>query len=151
MNVRSKRLKTRNLPQNNKRIDRVNSKPYVFIVLSLCAGCVMIYKNHYFIGSLISVLFLYNLVCIKNKIIMEFYPDYVVFYAEHEKDECFILFWEDVESWSYHIGKNDLDTVNVTLKDQSAICFKSLSKRKTMRHFKKYASSKQNNTVKQQI
>lgn len=142
MNVKSKTLKIRNLPQNEKRLACINSKPYLFIVLFLSIGFYALWKQYFIVGTIVVAIFLFNLCCIPNKVVTEFYERYAVYYYEQEKDECFILFWEDIATWVFHPRMNDLDMIEVELENGASICFKCLSKQKTLQYFQKFASEK---------
>lgn len=142
VNVKSKNLKIRNLPQNKKCMACINSKPYLFILFFLCIGGYALWKGYYVVGAIVVAIFLFNLCCIPNKIVTEFYDEYAVYYYEQEKDECFILFWEDIASWMYHSKMNDLDMIEIELVNGASICFKCLSKPKTLKYFQKYVASK---------
>ncbi len=94
---------------------------------------------------------LFNLFCIPNKVVTEFYEEYAVYYYEQEKDECFILFWEDIASWIYYPKMNDLDLIEIELKNHARICFKCLSKHKTMQYFQMFAPNKEKTKAKVRI
>ena len=79
------------------------------------------------------------------------YEEYAVYYYEQEKDECFILFWEDIASWIYYPKMNDLDLIEIELKDHARICFKCLSKHKTMQYFQMFAPNKEKTKAKVRI
>jgi hypothetical protein len=151
VNVKSKTLKIRNLPQGKKRLACINSKPYLFIVMFLSFGAYAIWKGYYVVGAIILAVFLFNLFCIPNKVVTEFYEEYAVYYYEQEKDECFILFWEDIASWIYYPKMNDLDLIEIELKDHARICFKCLSKHKTMQYFQMFAPNKEKTKAKVRI
>lgn len=151
MNVKSKTLKIRNLPQNEKRLACINSKPYLFIVIFLLIGCYALWKEYYIIGTIIVAIFLFNLFCIPNKVVTEFYESYAVYYYEQEKDECFILFWEDIASWIYYPKINDLDMIEIELKNGAGICFKCLSKQKTLQYFQKFVPNKRRTKAKPRV
>lgn len=140
--VRSKNLKIRNLPKGHKMIDSVNSKPFVFFSFCLVIGVLLIILcQSYLIGGILTVLSLYNFFCIKNEKLMEFYDEFVVFYHINSyKDECFLLFWEDIESWKITHTKKDYDEILLRLKNGKTVCLKCVSKHKVQRYFKRYAN-----------
>lgn len=140
MNIRSRNLKIRNLPKGNKRIDRINSKPYLFLGLFLVMGAALILCRSYLLGSMFVILFLYNFCFVKNDILIEFYDEYAVFYHyDNRKDECFILFWQDVAKWQYVHTKRDYDEIEVWLKNGRQVTIKCISQHKTLKFFKHYA------------
>lgn len=143
LNIRSKNLKIRNLPKNNKRLDQVNSKPYLFLIIFFTLGVSLLLCKSYLIGTVVTVLFLYNICFVRNSILIEFFEEYVVFYNTTQKDECFLLFWEDIAKWQYKNTKVDFDILEITLKDGKQVSIKCIGKRKTLRYLKRKAFSQQ--------
>lgn len=135
MHVRSNVLKTRNLPQNTKRLDVINSKPYLFILLFCVIGIFFLMYNCFLIGIAIMLIFGYQLLFVRNVVMTEFYEEYVVFYMDKKREECFLLFWNDVRSWAYIKKKYELDMIEVVLKNDQSVTFKCLSKRKLLKNF----------------
>ena len=134
MDIRSKKLKTRNLPEPREAIDQINAKPYVFLILFLFIGLYMFFTSNYLMGIFMMAIFLYYLIFIKNKVVTEFYEDYIVFYNEKEMEECYIVFYAEIKSWVYLPGRFDTDRVEITFKDGKRVAFDSLSKRKMKRY-----------------
>ena len=138
MDIRSKKLKTRNLPEPREAIDQINAKPYVFIALFLFIGLYMFFMTSYLWGVFMIAIFLYYLVFVKNKILTEFYEDYIVFYNDKDEEECYIVFYNEIKSWSYEVGRFATDTVQITFKDGKRIAFDCLSKRKMKRYLNEH-------------
>lgn len=140
LSVRSKNLKIRNLPKGHKIIDCVNSKPFVFFSICLVMGLLLVLiAQSYLIGGILVVLSLYNFFCIKNEKLVEFYDEFVVFYhISSYKDECYLLFWEDIESWKIIHTKRDYDELILHLKNGKKVTLKCVSKHKLQRYFKRY-------------
>ena len=47
MNIKSKKMKTRNIPNNHQVIDQLTNKPYHLLVLALLMGVFIMYFNIY--------------------------------------------------------------------------------------------------------
>lgn len=139
MEINSKKLKVRNLPAEREVIDQINSKPYIFIIFFLVAGVYLICTKMYLFGFLLTALFLYNLIFIKNQIDTEFYMDYIVFYNKNDREECYILFYKDIKEWRYIRGRFDTDMLEVTFMDNKKVKFSSLSKGKMLKHMRDHA------------
>lgn len=138
MSVHSKVLKVHNLPKQGKKIGQVKAKPYLFIMVCLCFGICLLYTSCYLIGVMVVMLFAYNLLFVKDMVLAEFYDEYVVFYLDQNKDECYLLFWEDIAQWGITKHKHTLDTLDIMLKNQKCISFKCLHKRKIEKYFLMY-------------
>ena len=150
MNVKSKVLKIRNLPTGSKKVDEINAKPYLFLIVFLLIGIVLLFTDLYLIGIVISFLFLYCLLFIRNVTLVEFYEDYAVFYLNNGNEECFILFWEDITSWNIANSRFDLDVVNIELRNCQCISLKCVSVKKVKKYFSKYAPFTQETSANEQ-
>lgn len=150
MNVRSKILKIRNLPVDGKKDGQIKAKPYGLILLFLCIGLALLCTQLYFIGIVVVGIFLYYLVFVKDMTLVEFYDTFAVFYLNNGKDECFLLFWEDLDHWEMVSSKKDLDVLNVVLKNNQTVSLKCLGKKKIIRNFKKHASTTKENASTEQ-
>lgn len=139
MNVRSKVLKIRNLPKDGNRIDYVNAKPYLFIIICLLIGTGLLFTRVYILGILMLGLFLYYLIFVRNMILIEFYETYAVFYLMNGRDECFLLFWEDIEHWDITSSRGEIDVLNIRLLNHETIALKCPMKKKVVQYFKRYA------------
>lgn len=140
--MKSKILKIRNLPTDGKLLDRVTSKPYLFIVFFIVVGVIFLFTPFYLLGIVLCILFLYNLLFVKNITLIEFYDAYVFFYLNNGKDECFVLFWEDILKWNYTQHRNRLDLLQIHLKNNESITMKCLSRKKILKYFHKYGDLK---------
>ncbi len=139
MEVRSKVLKIRNLPQGNKRIGSINAKPYAFFVVTLIAGILLVMKQSHLIGSIGIILSLYQLCFTQNEKLAEFYVDYAVFYHINDhKDECFLLFWEEVEDWQCICKHSGYDRIEITLNNQKNVSLRCVDQHKINRYLKRF-------------
>ena len=141
VNVRSKILKIRNLPVDGKKLGQIKAKPYGFILLFLLLGIAMTFTRFYIFGFIIAAVFLFYLVGVKDMLLVEFYDRYAVFYLNNGLDECFLLFWDDIEHWEIVSSRRDLDVLNITLKNHQTISLKCLGKKKIERYFHQCVSS----------
>lgn len=141
--IRSKRLYSHNLPEDRSIETKINSKPtagllvFVFFGISLmCVGKLWIF------GLLIALMALAGVLFIKNHVMTELSSDHAVFYKDTNREECFILYWDDVEEWKIMPMKTGLDQLIIELKDGEKVCFTVFSRRKIEKYFKKYAPNK---------
>lgn len=135
MNIKSKILKIRNLPTDGKKIDQINAKPYLFIIVFLIVGICLMCTRLYLVGFVVTFLFLYYLLFVKDVVLIEFFDRYAVFYLNNGKDECFLLFWEDVLHWSISGNRNDLDLLSIVLRNNETVALKCLSRKKVEKYF----------------
>ena len=138
MNVKSKILKTRNLPKDGKKLDSIGTKPYLIIILGIVLGIILLFTRFYLFGIVLVILFLYYLLFVKNVVLIEFYDQYVVFYLNNGNEECFILFWNDILKWHICESRNDLDELHVILKNKKHVDLKCLGKKKIRHWFSQF-------------
>lgn len=152
VNVKSKILKIRNLPIDGKKVDQIKAKPYMFIIVILLFGIALLWTNFYLLGILITLFFLYYLLFVKDTLLVEFYDYYVVFYLNNGKEECFLLFWEDIDHWDISCSRRECDVLNITLKNNETLALKCLARKKVEKYFTIYASQDHEQTIsKQQV
>lgn len=150
VNVRSKILKIRNLPIDGKKIGQIKAKPYGFILLFLFMGICLLCTRFYIVGFVITAIFIYYLFFVRDMVLVEFFDRYVVFYLNNGKEECFLLFWEDIEHWNITSSRRDMDVLNIILRNNQTIALKCLGRKKIEKYFNEYASNHhEKNTTKQ--
>ena len=142
MDVKSKVLKIRNLPCDGKKLDTISSKPYGFICVLLIAGIILLCSNYYLVGCVITIFSAYYLFFVKNIKLVEFFDRYALFYMNNGKDECFVLFWEDVDHWEFSKCKNDLDSLTITLKNHQSVSIKCVSRKKIEKYLTECTTQK---------
>lgn len=150
MSIKSKILKIRNLPCNETRLDTISSKPYTFICALLALGILLLCSSYYLIGVVVAIFSAYYLVAVKNVKLVEFYEEYAVFYLNNGKDECFVMFWEDVSQWEITGSRMDLDTLCVTLKNHQTISIRCVQRKKIQKYFQMHTCLKETSAVTKQ-
>lgn len=150
VNVKSKILKIRNLPSDGKKVDQIKAKPYGFIIVFLLFGVALLWTSFYLLGIIITLIFLYYLLFVKDMVLIEFYDRYVVFYLNNGRDECFLLFWEDIMEWSVTSSRRDLDVLNIILKNNEHIALKCITRKKVEKYFTLYGSGKTEKDISKQ-
>ncbi len=144
MNIRSKVLKNRNIPSSGNLLGKVCSKPYGIIIIGIMMGTILLSNEHYISGIVILFLFSYYLFFVRNLKLIEFYDQYAVFYLHNGKDECYVLFWEDIESWMILSKWNDTDKLKVVLKNHEIITLNCIGKKKIKKYFLTYSKMHEN-------
>lgn len=150
VNVKSKILKIRNLPSDSEKVDKINAKPYLFIMIFLLIGIALTFTKLYLVGIIITLLFLYYLVFVKDAALIEFYSQYAIFYLNNGKDECFLLFWDDVLHWNIENNRKDLDSLSIVLRNNETIDLKCLSRKKVEKYFHLFTTEKEEKEISKQ-
>jgi len=126
--MRSKELKTYNLPSDDQLISQIDAKPsFVFYVL-IVMGLVFFVYNHYNpYGLFVAIVALFALIYMPRVVLMEFYYNYMVLYNKANKSNCVLIYYDEVISWSYMRGANR-DFLVVELMDGSEELIEGFSK-----------------------
>ena len=101
--MRSQTIRTRNLPENNGLEEKVHVKPITILSLMLVIGIVLAVLKPFllFPGILITLMALFALFIMPDRVICEFRDEYVILYNERKKTRCNMIYYEDVVSWQY--------------------------------------------------
>lgn len=140
--LRSKRLKTRNLPSSRIIETKIDTKPYIglIVVLMIAIACIM--TDFWIFGLLLSLLCIAALIFVKNQCITELNEEFAVFYREGDPEECTVVYWDEIEDWNYVYAKVGLDYIKILMKNGEVLMFKSFSKNKLLKYFNRYAPKK---------
>lgn len=117
--MKSKELKTYNLPEDNTVIAQIDAKPTsVFVLLILIALFTFLLDISNVYGVILLCVSIVCLIYLPRVLLMEFYQDYLVLYNKADKNSCVLIYYEDVVSWSYSRGANR-DYLFIELSDGS--------------------------------
>lgn len=132
--MKSKKLKIRNLPKNEKQIDHITAKPMGILFGSVVLGFILFFTKYYLIGTILFAMFFYELVCVKDYELVAFYETYAVFFIDKKKENCYIVYYDDILKWDYKTKWNSYDKIDLVFKNGNEVELRCMEKRK----FKKY-------------
>ena len=118
MCMRSKELKNYNLPDNRMFNEVLEAKPKVLLSLLIVVGIVLLFAKYYVYGVVFLLLGLTSFIFLPSRRLIEFYDEYMIIYNKARKDECNIIYYEDVKSWDY-IVKVSYDSLILNMEDGS--------------------------------
>lgn len=117
--MRSKELKTYNLPMDNPIIAQIDAKPvFIFYLIILFGMVLYIYDRSNPYGLFLSLLAIVSLMYTPRVLLMEFYSDYLVLYNKADKSNCVLIYYDEVASWNYVRGANR-DFLIIEMEDGS--------------------------------
>ena len=102
--MKSQIIRCRNLPKNPKTYEKIiNVKPVGLLIVTLIVGVLITILKPYLAMSGISmiVLSLFCLIVMPDRDLCKFTKDYLVLYNRHNRDECSLIYWDEVVSWHY--------------------------------------------------
>ena len=126
--MRSKELKTHNLPADNQTLAQIDAKPTSLFAILICMGLaffVMDHTNPY--GVFMTLVAVIALIYMPRVVMMEFYQDYMIMYNKADKTNCVLIYYDEVVSWNYVWGANR-DFLLVELVDGNEEIIEAFSK-----------------------
>lgn len=139
MKVKSNRFKCRNLPKSYTINEKIKSKPIMMMVVSGIVGAVlMIDQKLIAIGVVLVAISLYGLFLTKNHTIIGFGDDFVIFYLDDHEEDCYLIYFNDIERFEFVHSTFDVDRLKLELKDHRKLEFKLFERHKVESNFKKH-------------
>lgn len=139
--MKSKELKTYNLPIDQHVIHKLEVKPYVFLIGVFILGLVCTFYN----GSIALILMslsLYAILFLPDRKLLIFTDDYMVMQNKAAKDDCIMIYYDEIFSWQYIRGAK-VDELVVELEDGTIERIECFSKRRVVSYMEEFAPNKQ--------
>lgn len=137
--LKSKKMMTRNIPKEGILKDKVTNKPYP-ILISLFVISLSLLKPLPLVAVVVLSLSIYLLIS-KERRLIDFYDDYLIFYTDLKNEECYILYVDEILDWRIE-SCSKLLSLKVTLIDNKVITLSCGSKHKLLKYFKQNIPNK---------
>lgn len=126
--MRSKELKVYNLPADRQPSAIIDAKPYGLFMLFLVFGIVLILFNISTMYGIATIIIgLCAIMFLPKTILVEFFEDSLVLHNKASKDDCVLIYYEDVTSFIYVRGSLK-DYLQIALEDGSIEKVEAFSK-----------------------
>lgn len=114
--MKSKTLKIRNIPKEPPIIATVRVKPTSQLIVLTFIGAIffMFSEMLSYFGLVIICVCSFCLLVMPDRKLIEFTHDFIIIYNCKDRDDCNILFWEDILTWQY-IWRADKDELEIEL------------------------------------
>ncbi len=103
--MKSKELKTYNLPTDSYFVSEINAKPTILFFVLILVGLLSFLSS---IPNIYGITLLYlgfvGISFMPRVVLIEFYNDYLVLYNKADKNTCELIYYDEVESWHYSRG-----------------------------------------------
>lgn len=119
--MKSQMVRTRSLPGDASFYEKtVHVKPTGALVCLLVIGFVVIFLKPYLLITGISMLLLaiFCLAVMPDRKLCSFTKDYLILYNCHDRNECMLVYWNEIVNWHYEWHKN-WDRLVINLEDGS--------------------------------
>ena len=146
--MRSKELKSYNLDSGKTVIRELSTKPYVGLVTVVIVGIIISFtKLPIVYGATLIVVGLLVLFIFPNRVLVEFFDDFMVLYNRAEKNDCMIIYYDEIVSWWYVRGIS-LDELCIELEDGTIEKVNAYSKISFERYMNEFVKDKHRKTSK---
>lgn len=144
--MKSKALKTDNLPEDREIEYRINAKPFILLGLIIVFGTgMMFYPSFVYIGAAVVAIGLFALLFLPSRVLLEFSNDYVVVYHRVNQNECELIYYDEIVSYQY--VRNPLsDYLVFELENGETIRVSCFGKTRTEMILNRYAKDKKKKT-----
>lgn len=119
--MKSQVIRIRNIPKKPRDYEKIiNVKPLLLLIIVLIAGALITFFKPYLavLGVSLMVLSLFCLTVMPDKDLIRFAKTYMILFNRHNRDECMMIYYDEVVSWHYEWYKN-YDQVVIELIDGS--------------------------------
>ena len=146
--MKSKILKVKNVPHDNI-LATLRTKPISLFVVMLIIGFVFLAINQITqaIGALLCLFALYGLFMVNDRMIIEFTDEFMIVYDESNKEDCKLLYYDEILSWDY-ITRSRYDCLVVEMIDGTSEKINCYSKHKLESILNVYAPNKRRKHMK---
>ena len=140
--MKSKALKTDNLPEDREVRYRINAKPFIALGVVFTIGAVLIfYPRLTYVGASMIAISLFALLFLPSRILLEFSDDYVVVYHRVNQNECELIYYDEIVSYQY-IRKAQNDFLVFELENGETIRVSCFGKARIEMILNRYAKDK---------
>lgn len=147
--MKSQYIKTRNIPETvRKNAYTVRVKPWWLLIILFVVGIVLVAARSYTIGIAlpIMILTLFCLLGMPDRILVQFMPEYVLLYNRQNRDECAMIYYDEVVSWQYEYH-GSCDLLVFTLTDGTTESVDMYGRYAVSRYMKLYLPHKEVKTA----
>lgn len=137
-------IRKHNLDGNRKVMKRIHVKPVLILWILLFAGALLIVMKPYMLpaGMTIMMLALFAILVMPDRDLCEFTSEYIVLFNQHDRDDCMVIYWEDIVSWRYE-KKAAVDHLIFTLTDGTMQIQEMFSKKAIRNYLEQYIPGKE--------
>ena len=142
--MRSQIIKIRNIPILPPVMKTVHVKPATSLMLVFIIGCWITFRNTYsvIVGVAVMVVAMFAIIFLPDRILVQFTSDYMIMYNSRSRDECMLIYWDEIVSWQYEWHAS-IDELVVTLTDGSTQSAEMYSKASIYRAMNQFAPGKE--------
>lgn len=143
--MESKELKRYNLPEDRQLLGMIDAKPSVILFIIFLFGLALLVFRQYIFGSLVVALSMMSFAMLPSRVLIEFYANYLVLYNHANKNDCEMIYYDEVVKWRYIFGIS-YDYVEFTLIDDSKHTIDAFSRSVFENYLNRFLKDKKDKT-----
>ena len=142
--MRSKVLKTRNVPKNVAVIKRVTLKPIFLLSIPIViSAAILVFTSITILGISLLGLTSFFFFILPNHVLIEFTEEFLVLYNRKSKDECTLIYWDEIMNYEYQSNTTGADILSITLIDNTVYTSECFSRNSIILLFNQFAPNKE--------
>ena len=100
--MKSKSIKSYNLPNDREISVTIDAKPYaLMVILTIIGFTLTLFSAGMFPGIIVIILGCFAIIFLPRRILLEFCDEYVVVYNKANHYDCFVIYYDEIVSWTY--------------------------------------------------
>lgn len=142
--MQSKVLKIRNIPKNATVIKRVTLKPVFLLSVSIAvSAAILFFTSITVLGVSLLGLTSFFFFILPNHVLIEFTEEFLVLYNRKLKDECTLIYWNEILNYEYQSNSKGADILSITLIDDTVYTIECFSRNSIIMMFNQFAPNKE--------
>ena len=145
--MKSKELKTYNLPADEPVLGQIDAKPNLLFLCFIFLGLLsFLFKIPALYGLTMIAVAIIAMAYMPRVLLIEFYSAYLVLYNKADRDNCFLIYYDDVTCW-YYSWSPAHDYLYIELQDGSIEKIEAFSKPLFEGHMNRFLKEKHKKNV----
>ncbi len=100
--MKSKQLKSYNIPTNDPFMDAIDAKPVGLMIIAIFFGALLLVTGASRIFGFTLILFAtFCLLFLPQDILVYFFREYLILYNKADRSKCSLIYYDEVSSWYY--------------------------------------------------
>lgn len=133
--MKSQKILIRNLPEDDgKKRKKIAVKPTTELYCMLLIGFIFFFINKPFalIAFTMILVSVFSLLILPDRTLCEFSNEWMALYNQHNKQECMMIYYEDIVAWQYE-WHSAYDIFSICLTDGSTETLEIFGKRRLVK------------------
>ena len=142
--MKSKIIKKSGIPDYPYIIKSISVKPKILMYIMIGIGLSFLFINTDWamFGLVLIIISVFSIIVLPDAKIIEYTDEYAIVYNAKEKDECKLIYWDEILNWQYR-WHTDKDEVIIEMQDHSIEKFDTYKKNTILPYFRVYAKGKE--------